>query len=397
MQGAGAPLSFTEGMILAKRDYYEVLGLAKTASPEEVKKAYRKLAVQFHPDKNPGDKAAEERFKEATEAYEVISDEKKRQIYDQYGFAGIDGMGAQAHDYSHVYHDFEDIFGDFSGIFDSLFGGGGGRSSRQSRGRSSVQRGNDLRYDLELSFEEAAFGTKAEISFAHQVACEPCSGSGSQPGGGKKVCPTCGGAGQVRRSSGFFSIASACPSCQGEGQIMEKPCKTCSGSGLARKSQKLKVTIPPGIEDGKRISISGQGDAGPNSGPAGDLYVFIHVKAHEYFERDGADLYCVLPVDIVQASLGADILVSTLDKRQIKVAIPAGIQNGKILRVRGEGIPKLNSPETKGDLYLKIRVQVPQRLSAKGKALLRELGEAEGINDHPKPIPLQQIREEGSL
>jgi len=380
---------------LAKRDYYDVLGIQKSATADEIKKAYRKLAVQFHPDKNPGDSSAEEKFKEATEAYEVLSDEKKRGVYDQYGFAGIDGMGAQAHDYSHVYKDFEDIFGDFSGIFDSFFGGGGGRSRSSRGGRSSVQRGSDLRFDLELTFEEAAFGTKSEISFVHHIACDSCNGSGSQAGGGKKVCPTCGGAGQVRRSQGFFSIASTCPTCNGEGQIIDKPCKACNGSGLSRKQQKLKVTIPAGIEDGKRISIPEQGDAGPNNGPKGDLYVFIHVKPHEWFERDGADLYCVLPISIVQASLGAEVTMTSLDKRSIKVKIPAGTQSGKILRVRGEGVPKLNYPDSKGDLYLKIQVDIPQKISARGKTLLKDFAESEGSQDQITPVSLHKLREEG--
>lgn len=381
---------------MAKRDYYEVLGVPKGTTKEDVKKAYRKLAIQFHPDKNPGDKVSEEKFKEATEAYEVLSDDKKRAAYDQYGFAGVDQMSGGQHDYSGVYRDFEDIFGDFSGIFDSFFGGSGGgrRSSAGGRGRSSVQRGSDLRFDLEVAFHDAAFGTKAEVSFSRHVSCDVCNGSGSQSSGGKKTCPTCGGAGQVRRSSGFFSIASTCPNCQGEGQIIEKPCPKCSGSGLTRKNQRIKVSIPAGIEDGKRINIPEQGDAGPNGGPAGDLYVFIHVKAHEHFERDGADLYCVIPIDIVQASLGADILVDTLDARQIKVKIPAATQNGKVLRIRGEGVPYLNSPDHRGDLYLKIQVVVPKKLTNQGRNLLKEFGIAEGQTDHPKPILLSQLREE---
>jgi molecular chaperone DnaJ len=377
---------------VAKRDYYEVLGVAKGASKDDIKKAYRKLAIQFHPDKNPGDKKAEESFKEATEAYEVLSDDKKRAAFDQYGFAGVDQM-AGGHDYSGVYKDFEDIFGDFSGIFDSFFGGGGRRSA-SGRGRPAVQRGSDLRYDLEVPFHDAAFGTKVEINYARSVGCETCSGSGSQGGGGKKICPTCQGAGQVRRSSGFFSIAQACPSCHGEGQVIEKPCPKCSGSGLTKKNQRIKVSIPPGIEDGKRINIGEQGDAGPNGGPAGDLYVFIHVQQHEHFERDGADLYCVIPIDIVQATLGADIVVDTLDGRQIKVKIPPATQNGKILRIRGEGVPFLNAADRRGDLYLKIRVEIPKKLSNKGRALLKEFGDAEGQTEHPKPVPLAQLREE---
>jgi len=376
---------------VAKRDYYEVLGVQKNTPKDDIKKAYRKLAIQFHPDKNPGDKASEDRFKEATEAYEVLSDDKKRQVYDQYGFQGIDGMGQSAHDYSHVYNDFEDIFGNFSDVFDSFFG----TNSRRTRGggRQASNRGQDLRSDLEVSFKDAAYGTKTEISYQQNIACEQCSGSGSQSGSSRKTCSTCGGAGQVRRSSGFFSIASPCPTCHGEGQVIEKPCPKCSGSGHNRKTQKLKLTIPCGMEDGKRLQVSGQGDAGPNGGPAGDLYVFVHVKEHAYFERDGADLYCAIPIDIIQASLGAEIVVNTLDDRQIKVKIPSGTQSGKTLRIRGEGVPPLNNPSSRGDLYLKILVEVPKKLSSRGKELLEELGKVEGVNASPKPVPLAELRQ----
>ena len=375
---------------MAKRDYYEVLGVQKSASKDEIKKAYRKLAVQFHPGRNPDDKSAEEHFKEATEAYEVLSDDKKRQVYDQYGFAGVDGMGQGSHDYSGVYHDFEDIFSDASDFFSSFFGMGGGRSGGRSRGPG---RGHDLRYDLEVSFKDAAYGVKTEISFAHHEHCDTCNGSGSKGGGGRKTCPTCGGAGQVRRSSGFFAIASTCPTCNGEGQVIENPCPSCDGTGLKKKNRTLKLTIPCGMEDGKRLQVQGQGDAGPNGGLPGDLYVFVHVKGHEYYERDGADIYCAIPISIVQASLGAEILVSTLDNRQIKVKIPAGTQHGKILRVRTEGVPYLNTPDSKGDLYLKVVVEVPSKLSQKGKTLLEELGKVEGTDPAPKPVLLSTLRQ----
>jgi molecular chaperone DnaJ len=313
---------------LAKRDYYEVLGVQKGASSDEIKKAYRKLAVQYHPDKNPGDKPAEEKFKEASEAYEVLSDDKKRAAYDQYGFAGIEGMGGGAsQDFSNVFRDFEDLFGGFD-IFDSLFGG----SRRRGRSGSSRQQGADLRYDLEIPFVDAAFGTKVEISYVKNNSCEHCGGNGAERGTGRKTCPTCHGAGQVRRSQGFFSIASACPTCGGAGTIIEQPCKVCHGKGTTQKSQRIKVTIPPGIENGKRINIQGQGDAGKNGGPPGDLYVFIRVKGHDYFERDGVDLYCVIPIEFPQAALGAEIMVPTLDGKRAKVKIPSGTQNGKMLR-----------------------------------------------------------------
>lgn len=376
---------------MAKRDYYEVLGVAKDASKEDIKRAYRKLAVQNHPDRNPGDKEAEERFKEATEAYEVLGDEQKRQTYDQFGFAGLEGMGGGGHDYSTVFRDFEDIFGDFGGIFDSFFGGGGGRGGRR-RSSGGANRGSDLRYNLEISFKDAVFGTKLEISYRKNSACATCKGHGTSSGGGKKMCPTCGGSGQVRRSSGFFSIASPCPTCSGEGYIIENPCKACGGSGVQPKNQKIKVTIPPGIEHGKRINIPGQGDVGPNSGPAGDLYVYISVAPHTYFERDGNDLYCMIPISITQAALGAEIYVTTLDEKKIKLKIPAGTQNGKILRIRNEGVPHLHNAQQRGDIYIKISVTVPTKLSGKAKTLLKELSEIEGEEKQPQPVPLSQLR-----
>jgi len=374
---------------LAKRDYYEVLGVSKEASTDEVKKAYRKLAIKYHPDKNQGDKEAEEKFKEGTEAYEVLSDAKKKQVYDQYGFAGVEGMnGGQGHDYSTVYRDFEDIFGDFGGIFDSFFGGGGGRRT----GRSAKPRGSDLRYNLNVPFKDAVFGTKVQISYNRHVECSSCSGTGAESGGGKKMCPTCGGSGQVRRSSGFFSIASACPTCNGDGFVIENPCKSCRGAGVVQKSQKIKVTIPPGIESGKRINIPGQGNASPNGGLTGDLYVYITVTPHEYFERDGADVYCVIPVSMTQATLGSELMVKTLDDKKAKLKIPAGTQNDKILRLRGEGIPYLHNAGRRGDMYIKIRVNIPTKLSSKAKSLLKELSELDKENNNPDPISLSELR-----
>ncbi len=376
---------------MAKRDYYEVLGVAKDANKEDIKKAYRKLAVQNHPDKNPGDKEAEERFKEATEAYEVLGDEQKRQTYDQFGFAGLEGMaGGGGHDYSTVFRDFEDIFGDFGGIFDSFFGGGGRGGRRRSSG--AANRGADLRFNLEISFRDAVFGTKTEISYRKNASCPTCEGKGTSSGSGRKTCPTCGGSGQVRRSSGFFSIASPCPTCSGEGYIIENPCTSCRGSGVQQKTQKIKVTIPAGIEHGKRINIPGQGDSGPNGGPAGDLYVYISVAAHKFFERDRNDLYCVIPISITQATLGGEIMVPTLDEKKIKLKIPAGTQNSKILRIRGEGVPHLHNSQTRGDMYIKISVEIPTKLSSKARGLLKEFAEIEGENSTPDPIPLSRLR-----
>jgi len=372
---------------VAKRDYYEVLGLQRGASKDEIKKAYRRLAVQYHPDKNPGNKEAEEKFKEATEAYEVLSDDQKRAAYDQFGFAGVEGMGGGQQDFSSAFRDFEDIFGDFSGIFDTFFGGGTRRSSRTTSG---VRQGSNLRYDVEIPFQDAVFGTKVEIQYSRNDTCPACHGTGSAGGAGRRVCPSCAGSGQIRRSQGFFSIASPCPTCGGEGYVIEHPCKECNGLGTQKKRQKIMVTIPPGIEDGKRIVIPHQGDVGPNGGPPGDLYVFIHIKPHEYFERDGLDLYCAIPISITQATLGSEIYVTTLEGKKIKVKIPAGIQHGKMLRIKEEGIP---SGGRRGDLYIKLYIEIPTKLSRRGRELLEELAQIEGENTNPNPIPLSQIRD----
>jgi molecular chaperone DnaJ len=345
------------------------------------------LAIQFHPDKNPGDKASEEKFKEATEAYEILSDDQKKAAYDQFGFAGVEGMGGGGQGNSSAFRDFEDLFGDFSGIFDSFFGATGQR--RPQRGPGSVQSGSNLRYDIEISFQDAVFGTKVEIQYARSESCSACRGSGAAGGAGRKVCPNCAGSGQVRRSQGFFSIASPCPSCGGEGFVIEHPCKECGGAGTQKKRQKINVTIPSGVEDGKRVVIPGQGDAGPNGGPCGDLYVFIRVKAHEHFERDGADLYCAVPISMSQAALGAELFVGTLDGKKIKVKIPAGMQNGKMLRVRDEGIPIVGG--RRGDLYIKVVVQIPTKLTKRGKEILEELAKVEGEESSPKPIPLAEL------
>jgi molecular chaperone DnaJ len=371
---------------VAKRDYYEVLGVQKNALKDDIKKAYRKLAIQYHPDKNPGNKEAEEKFKEATEAYEILSDDQKRQTYDQFGFAGVEGMAGGQKDYSQVFRGFEDIFGDFSGIFDTFFGGSG----RRQGGAGGVRQGSNLRYDIEIPFKDAVFGTKVEIQYSRNESCPSCKGTGAASGSGKKTCPTCQGSGQVRHSQGFFSVASTCPSCGGEGYIIEHPCRECGGSGTLKKRQKIMVTIPAGVENGKRVVIPRQGDAGPNGGPAGDLYVFIRVKSHEYFERQDLDLYCAVPISVTQASLGAEIHVSTLDGKTIKVKVPPGTQNGKLLRIRDEGVP---SGGRRGNLYIKLMVQIPAHLRKRGRELMEELSKTEGENDAPKPIALSELSE----
>jgi molecular chaperone DnaJ len=368
---------------VAKRDYYEVLGVARGASKDEIKKAYRQLAIKHHPDKNPGNKGAEENFKEATEAYEVLGDDKKRATYDQFGFAGVEGLGQGAHDFSTVFRDFEDIFGDFSGIFDSFFGGQRRRGGAGTR--TSARRGSDLRYDLEIDFSEAVFGVAKEISYRRNDTCGACHGSGASNGGGKTMCPSCSGSGQVRRSSGFFSIATPCPQCNGEGYIIKDPCRECHGSGVVEKKRTIKVSIPPGMEDGRRMHIPDQGDGGQNGGPAGDLYVYIHTRAHEYFKRNGNDIFCVIPVSITQASLGGEVLVPTIDNKKVRVKIPAGTQTGKVLRLKNEGVPFLNNSTRRGDMYIELLVEVPEKLSPKAKTLLKELSEQIGENESPQP------------
>lgn len=376
---------------MAKRDYYEVLGVQKNATKDEIKKGYRKLAIQYHPDKNPGNKQSEEHFKEATEAYEVLADDQKRQIYDQYGHAGLEGMGAGGPGGfdPNAFQGFEDIFGDFGGIFENLFGGGGG-SRKRSSGRGGPAQGSSLRYDLQISFHDSVYGAKAEVQYSRNEACVTCKGSGAAGGAGRKMCATCQGSGQVRHSSGFFSIASPCPACHGEGTTIENPCRDCTGTGVQKKRQKILVTIPPGVEDGKRINIPRQGDAGPGGGAYGDLFVFIRVKPHAHFERSGSDLYCAVPISITQAALGSEITVTALDDKQMKLKVPAGTQHGKLLRIREEGVPVQNGK--KGDLYIKIIVQVPTKMSSKAKALLEEVAKLEGENTSPTPLSLAELR-----
>jgi molecular chaperone DnaJ len=376
---------------MAKRDYYEVLGVQKNATKDDIKKAYRKLAIQFHPDKNPGNKEAEEKFKEATEAYEVLADDKKKAAYDQFGFAGVDNMGGQSHDWSN-FRGFEDIFGggDFGSIFDSIFGTFSGSGFRRSGGQGGVRQGADLRYDLDISFKDAVFGTKEEIQFLHNESCQGCKGSGAAKGAERKTCPTCQGSGQIRHTQSFFSVASTCPSCRGQGFIIERPCPECGGSGTQKKRIKIAVTIPAGVENGRRLVIPRQGDAGQNGGPAGDLYVIIRIKPHDYFERHEYDLYCAVPISVSQAALGAEIRVSTLDGKTIKVKVPAGTQNGKMLRIRDEGVP---SGGGRGNLYIKLIVRIPEKLSRRGRELLEELSRTEGENDSPGPVPLSQLSE----
>ena len=352
---------------MAKRDCYEVLGVERTAEPEEVKKAYRKLALKYHPDKNPGDKTAEEKFKELGEAYEILSDPQKRALYDEHGHAAFDrragGYGAGGfHDPFEI---FREVFGG-GGIFEDLFGGG--RSDP-----SQPQRGNDLRYDMEITFDEAADGCEKEISVSKLAPCEACHGSGAEAGSNIRTCPSCGGRGQVVNSRGVFSIAQTCPHCQGAGRVLEKPCKACHGQGRRDRPSKIKLRIPAGVDSGSRLRSAGNGEAGFRGGPAGDLYVVLHVQAHAIFQRDGDDLLCEVPVSFTQAALGAAIEVPAL-AGGASIKIPPGTQPGTMFRLKSKGIKNVQG-YGRGDLHIRINVEVPTHLSPDQRAKLQEFAD----------------------
>lgn len=369
---------------MAKRDYYEVLGLSKSASGDEIKKAYRKLAMKYHPDKNPNDKVAEEKFKEATEAYTVLADDSKRSRYDQFGFAGVEGMGAGGGSPFEGFSGggFEDIFSGFEDIFSSFFGGGFGGSSRRG---SRSRRGSDLLYTLDLPLEDAAYGKKVDITFDKLDKCHVCKGSGSKSGNGSRRCPECGGSGQIRRSQGFFSVASPCPRCHGSGEVIENPCGNCGGRGVERTKATKNIKIPPGIDNGKRIIIRGEGEAGENGAPAGDLHIKFRVKPHDYFLREDNNLIIEIPISYTQAVLGDEISIKTLDHKIIKLKIPSGCENGKVLRVKNAGVPFLENPDRKGDLYIKVTIEVPQKVSREEKKILEEFKKVHKENKEPTP------------
>jgi molecular chaperone DnaJ len=361
---------------MAKRDYYEVLGVEKSVTIEEIKKTYRKLAIKYHPDKNPGDKTAEEKFKELGEAYEVLSDQQKRALYDQYGHGAFDrrsGGFGRAGGFHDPFEVFREVFGGAS-IFEDLFGGG-------RRDPTQPERGDDLRYDMEITFEEAAHGCEKEITVTKPERCDVCHGSGAEAGSQTRSCPTCGGRGQVISSRGIFSIAQTCPHCQGAGRVVDKPCKACKGAGRRERTSKIKLRIPAGVDTGSRLRSAGNGEAGFRGGPSGDLYVVLHVKAHEIFQRDGDDMLCEVPVSFVQAVLGADIEVPTLDAKAT-LKIPAGTQPGTMFRLKGKGVKNIQG-YGHGDLHVRINVEVPTHLSAAQKAKLQEFAELCNGNESP--------------
>jgi molecular chaperone DnaJ len=371
---------------MAKRDYYEVLGVPKTSSVDEVKKAYRKLAMQYHPDRNPGNKQAEEKFKEATEAYTVLADDEKRKRYDQYGFAGVEGMQGGGNPFQGGNFDFDDIFSGFEDIFSSFFGGSGGGS----RGGRRVKRGSDLLYNLDISLEDAAYGKKIDITYDKKIICDVCHGTGSKGGEGKRRCPDCGGSGQVRRSQGFFSISTPCPRCHGTGDIIDNPCPSCGGNGILSKKTTKNIKIPAGIDNGKRIIIKNEGDAGENGSPSGDLHIKFRIRDHEYFYREGANLIMEIPISITQAILGDEININTLDNKTIKLKIPASCENGKILRIKNAGVPYLENPEHKGDLYIRVNLDIPKHITKEEKKILEEFRTIHGENQSPTPKKLKE-------
>ena len=360
---------------MAKRDYYDVLGVNKSASPEDIKSAYRKLAVKYHPDKNPGDKAAEDKFKEASEAYGILSDKSKKENYDNFGHAAFEnGGGGQGGFGGFGGSDFSDIFEDFFGDF----GGGGRRANR----RSSSNRGSDLRYDLSITLEEAYSGKKQNIQFSSSDKCSTCKGSGSKPGFSADRCTYCGGNGKVRSNQGFFTVQQTCPQCSGSGEEITNPCTDCGGSGNKQTSKKISVTIPKGVDDGTRIRLAGKGEAGSRGGANGDLYLFINVKSHDLFKRSDENLFFECPISIADAALGTTIQIPTIDGGKAKIKIPEGTQSGKQFRLREKGMPYMRGSGN-GDLYVQINTEVPISLNKEQKELLEKFREIENEKSNP--------------
>jgi molecular chaperone DnaJ len=359
---------------VSKKDYYEVLGVGREAGDGEIKASYRKLALKYHPDRNPDDPNAEEMFKEASEAYSVLSDGQKRATYDRYGHQGLQNSGGAGGFNPEAFQDFSDILGDFFG-FGDLFGGGGGKR----RGRA--QRGEDVRYDLEISFEEAIFGLGAEIQVPRMEACAHCKATGSEPGSGPSACPTCHGRGEILYQQSFLSIRRTCSTCGGSGQIIRNPCTECRGHGYQQIQRKLKVNIPAGVDDGTRLRLANEGQPGVKGGPNGDLYVFLKVKEHPFFERQNTDLHCTIPINLAQATLGAEINVPTLDG-PYKLRIPESTQNAAQFRLRNKGVASLNG-SSRGDLYVHVEVKIPSKLTREQRKLMEQLRDTLPVDNSP--------------
>jgi molecular chaperone DnaJ len=360
---------------MAKRCYYETLEVSRSATDGELKSAFRKLAMKFHPDRNPGDKECEHKFKEINEAYDVLKDEQKRAAYDRFGHAAFEHGNGAASGHAGFGADFGATFAD---IFEGVFGMGGGRG--RSSGR---ERGADLRYNLEITLEEAYSGKTAQVRIPTAVVCEACSGNGAKPGSRPKTCMACGGAGRQRQQQGFFTLERTCVACQGRGQVIDDPCTACSGAGRVTRERNLSVNIPPGVEDGTRIRLAGEGEAGLRGGSAGDLYIFLSIEPHAFFQRDGADLHCRVPISLVTAALGGTFEVPTIDGGKSKVKIPEGTQSGRRLRLSGRGMPVLRSKQT-GDMYVQVVVETPQNLTKKQRELLTEFDKISSAQTHPE-------------
>jgi len=357
---------------MSKRDYYEILGVSRTSTEIELKAAFRKLAMQHHPDRNPGDKECEHRFKEINEAYDVLRDGDKRAAYDRFGHAAFEHGGMGAHGFG---ADFGSAFAD---IFEGIFGMG------STRGRSSGrERGSDLRYNMEISLDEAFTGKTAQIRIPTSVTCEACSGSGAKAGTKPKACASCGGAGKIRHAQGFFTLERTCPTCHGRGQVIDDPCKVCGGGGRVTRERTLSVNIPTGVEDGTRIRLAGEGEAGLRGGPPGDLYIFLEVAPHEFFQRDGADLHCRVPISMSSAALGGEFEVPAIDGSKVRVKVPEGTQTGRRFRLGGKGMPVLRSKQT-GDMYVQVAVETPQNLTKRQRELLAEFEKLSSEETQPE-------------
>lgn len=364
---------------MAKRDYYEVLGVARTADDKEIKSAFRKLAKELHPDRNPGDEEAERKFKEINEAYEVLKDQQKRAAYDQFGHNAFEGGGFGGGGAGFD----SDFSASMSDIFDDLFGDFMGGGARRHKPHSSQERGSDLRYNMEISLMDAFSGKAAEIRVPSSVACESCNGTGAKKGTSPSVCSSCAGLGKVRASQGFFTIERTCPACHGRGEVISDPCGDCKGAGRNTKERVLSVNIPAGVEDGTRIRLAGEGEAGLRGGPTGDLYIFLTIKPHDIFSRDGADIFCTVPISMITAALGGQIEVPTVSGERTRMKVPEGTSTGKQFRLRGKGMPVLRSKAT-GDMYVQVEVETPKNLSRRQKDLLKDFDKASSDETNPE-------------